>query len=166
MLVPQPQCFAARHQDFETLGLLQQTGHQRRRCEEVFEVIQQQQGLAIAKMDAQLLIRRPSRHLRDSKGTGDGWRDEPRVGKRRKLDQEYAVGKVVTQRTGELQTRRVLPVPPAPVSVTSPTSGAPQQRRHRREFARAAQQGLALHRQVVWVPCAADGHVVPNRFGG
>ena len=101
-------------------GAQQRLGHARRRLDHVLAVVEHEQELLAAQRRGHALRRAGAGWQREPERGGDRDRDQLGIGQRRQLGDPDAVG-VVAAAAGAATSSasRVLPTPPAPISVTS-----------------------------------------------
>ena len=91
---------AAGGQHGHTWAPAQQLGHQRRRRQQVLEVVQLQEHLLVAQVLLEQLARAAPARLGQAQAPGDGGRHQPLVAQRGQVDERHPVGVALGQPSG------------------------------------------------------------------
>ena len=110
-------------------------GHVRRGLQHLLAVVEDEQQPLAGEVSGQRVAQRLPGDLPHAERGGNRRYDERRIGQRREIDEEDAIG--ITDRAPRRRlssASRVLPVPPGPVSVTSRAPSSVEQAQDRRDF--------------------------------
>ncbi len=144
----------------------EQVRHPRRRVEQVFEVVEDQQQMAVAQGVLQALVdRRPATSLAHPQGVGDRERDEGRVADGGDRHERGAVGELPAQLGGDLKSEPGLAHPAGSRQCHQPGVGPAEHCGDRRHLALAADQRGERHRQRTWASGCVSGGPAPGHGG-
>ena len=140
VLAGEPQGGPAGRQDRQARAPDQQVRGHRGRIEQVLEVVEDEQELAIAQQGSQTVDRGPPAAVDHPEDAGDGWSDEVGLADGREGDEDGAIGEVVAQVGGHPEGEGGLADAAGPGQRDEPDAALLEQGRNRRHLVLTANE--------------------------